>query len=191
MLAAREQAIIDVVNRLLSEKGFEAMTVDEVAFDVGVAKASLYKHFPSKEDLAAAALVRMMERAVAYLKEIPAGDAPVIKLKAATRWMMQLKLRGEMPNLPSQNSTLRATLIGNTTYIDALMQISDTLGDWIEAAQANGQIRSELPAVTVLYTLYARACDPVLEFLQATGSYDNQQIMQMVETSCFEGLLRR
>ncbi|NJM43173.1 MAG: helix-turn-helix transcriptional regulator, partial [Brachymonas sp.] len=122
MLAAREQAIIDVVNRLLSEKGFEAMTVDEVAFDVGVAKASLYKHFPSKEDLAAAALVRMMERAVAYLKDIPAGDAPVIKLKAATRWMMQLKLRGEMPNLPSQNSTLRATLIGNTTYIDALMQ---------------------------------------------------------------------
>jgi len=55
MLAAREEAIIQSVNRLLAEKGFEAMTVDEVASAVGIAKASLYKHFPSKEDLAAAA----------------------------------------------------------------------------------------------------------------------------------------
>ena len=52
MLQAREDAIIRTVNRLLAEKGFEAMTVDEVAADVGIAKASLYKHFPSKEDLA-------------------------------------------------------------------------------------------------------------------------------------------
>ena len=54
MLLAREDAIIQTVNRLLSEKGFDAMTVDEVAADVGIAKASLYKHFPSKEDLAGA-----------------------------------------------------------------------------------------------------------------------------------------
>ena len=31
MLAAREDAIVQAVNRLLAEKGFEAMTVDEVA----------------------------------------------------------------------------------------------------------------------------------------------------------------
>jgi AcrR family transcriptional regulator len=30
------------------------MTVDEVAAAVGIAKASLYKHFPGKEQLAAA-----------------------------------------------------------------------------------------------------------------------------------------
>ena len=47
MLQARESAIIDTVNRLLAENGFEAMTVDEVAAEVGIAKASLYKHFSS------------------------------------------------------------------------------------------------------------------------------------------------
>ena len=57
MLQAREDAIVRTVNRLLAEKGFDAMTVDEVAAAVGIAKASLYKHFPSKEDLAAAAMV--------------------------------------------------------------------------------------------------------------------------------------
>jgi hypothetical protein len=42
MLQAREDAIIRAVNRLLSEKGFDLMTVDEVAAEVGIAKASLY-----------------------------------------------------------------------------------------------------------------------------------------------------
>jgi TetR/AcrR family transcriptional regulator, regulator of autoinduction and epiphytic fitness len=191
MLAAREEAIIDVVNRLLSEKGFDAMTVDEVAFEVGVAKASLYKHFPSKEDLAAAAMVRVMQRAIAQLARLDAALAPIDKLKATARWMMQLKLAGEMPNLPSQNSSLRTTMLANTTYIDALMNISDTLGGWIEAAQQAGQISQQLPAITVLYTLYARACDPVLEFLKASGLYSDHEILNMVEISCFDGLISR
>ncbi|HOE41600.1 MAG TPA: helix-turn-helix domain-containing protein, partial [Rhodoferax sp.] len=48
MLAVREESIVHAVNRLLAEKGFDAMTVDEVAAQVGIAKASLYKHFPGK-----------------------------------------------------------------------------------------------------------------------------------------------
>jgi TetR/AcrR family transcriptional regulator, regulator of autoinduction and epiphytic fitness len=191
MLLAREEAIIDVVNRLLAEKGFEAMTVDEVAFEVGVAKASLYKHFPSKEDLAAAAMVRMMQRAVGELHAMPVAHKPIDKLKAITRWMMRLKLAREMPNLPSQNSTLRATLTANKVYVDALMFASDTLGGWIEAAQKAGQISSKLPAIAVLYTLYARACDPVLEFLKTAELYTDEQILDMVEMSCFDGLAKR
>ncbi len=73
MLQAREEAIIRVVNLLLAEKGFEAMTVDEVAASVGIAKASLYKHFPSKEDLAAAAMVSVMRRAQAFLDAFISG----------------------------------------------------------------------------------------------------------------------
>jgi TetR/AcrR family transcriptional regulator, regulator of autoinduction and epiphytic fitness len=191
MLAAREEAIIDVVNRLLSEKGFEAMTVDEVAFEVGVAKASLYKHFPSKEDLAAAAMVRVMHRATEQITQLEALAKPIDRLKAIARWMMQLKLAGEMPNLPSQNSTLRATLVGNEAYISSLMQTSDTLGAWIEAAQAAKEISSTMPAIVVLYTLYARACDPVLEFLKASEQYSDAQILDMVEASCFDGLRQR
>ena len=72
MHQAREDAIVASVNRLLAEKGFDAMTVDEVAADVGIAKASLYKHFPSKEDLAAAAMVRVMDRARAFLDSLQA-----------------------------------------------------------------------------------------------------------------------
>jgi AcrR family transcriptional regulator len=190
MLQAREDAIIQTASRLLADKGFEAMTVDEVAASVGIAKASLYKHFSSKEDLAAAAMVRVMQRAQRYLKDLPPA-APLDQLRTVARWTMELKLRGEMPSLPSQNSTLRAKLVADAAYMDGLIEVSDRLGAWIEAAQAQGQINPALPAIAVLYTLYARACDPVLEFLRMGGQHEDAQIIDMVMASCFEGLCAR
>ena len=191
MLQVREDAIIHAVNRLLAEKGFDAMTVDEVAANVGIAKASLYKHFPSKEDLAAAAMVLVMRRARDFFASLPDDAAPLDNLRSAARWTMELKLAGDMPSLPSHNSTLRATLMSNTDYMDGLIEVSDRLGGWIEAAQANGTISRKLPAIAVLYTLYARACDPVLEFLQMGGQHSNAEIIELVLCTCFDGLNAR
>ena len=191
MLQAREEAIIRIVNQLLAEKGFEAMTVDEVAAAVGIAKASLYKHFPSKEDLAAAAMVSVMRRAQAFIATLPPEAPPLENLRAVVRCIMEVKLAGEMPSLPSQNSKLRATLMANTDYMDGLMQASDVLGGWIEAAQAQGALNASLPAIAILYTVYARACDPVLEFLKMGDQFSDTQIIDLVMATCFEGLNAR
>ena len=191
MLVAREDAIIKVVNQLLAEKGFDAMTVDEVAAQVGIAKASLYKHFSSKEDLAATAMVHVMQRAQQFLNTLAPEVCAADKIRTVVRWTMGLKLKGEMPSLPSQNSSLRTTLIANKAYMDGLMDVSDRLGAWIEAAQAEGAINPKLPAIAVLYTLYARACDPVLEFLKMGGQHENDQIIELVLSTCFDGLNTR
>ena len=191
MLAAREEAIIQNVNRLLAEKGFDAMTVDEVAAAVGIAKASLYKHFPSKEDLAAAAMVRVMRRAQQFLLGIDDGLPVQEKLKAVVRWMLHLQLAGQMPSLPSQNSSLRSALMANGDYREALLQISEKLGSWIDAGQREGAIVQQLPRQVVLYALYARACDPVVQFLKATGEYGDEQIVDLVLATCFDGLSAR
>jgi AcrR family transcriptional regulator len=191
MLAAREEAIIQNVNRLLAEKGFDAMTVDEVASAVGIAKASLYKHFTSKEDLAAAAMVRVMRRAQQFLADVDPALPPLDKLQAVVRWTLQVQLAGQMPSLPSQNSSLRAALMASRDYLDALVVISDTLGGWIEAAQAQGVLNAKLPAMAVLYTLYARACDPVVEFLRGGGQHSDSEIVELVISTCFDGLSAR
>ena len=191
MLMAREDAIIQTVNRLLADKGFEAMTVDQVAADVGIAKASLYKHFPSKEDLAAAAMVSVMQRAQAFLDGLPAEARAIDKLRTVVQWTMGLKLAGEMPSLPSQNSSLRTALMGNKAYMDGLMDVSDRLGAWIEEAQSQADINPRLPAIAVLYTLYARACDPVLEFLKMSELHSNDEIIALVMSTCFDGLNTR
>jgi TetR/AcrR family transcriptional regulator, regulator of autoinduction and epiphytic fitness len=189
----REDAIVSSVNRLLAEKGFEAMTVDEVAADVGIAKASLYKHFTSKEELAAAAMVAVLDRALAFLDQEAARieATPLEHLKAVARWTVQVQLAGEMPSLPSQSSTLRTTLMQHRAYLDRLVTLSDRLGAWITAAQASNQINPALPPEAVLYTLYARACDPVLGVLKASGNHSDEQIAETVLSTCFDGLAAR
>jgi AcrR family transcriptional regulator len=204
MLEARELAITASVNRLLSEKGFDAMTVDEVAAEVGIAKASLYKHFNSKEELACAAMVQAMQKAQAFLEnlnqqsdvntsqETPNSSSRALnKLMATTRWTLELKLAGQMPTLPSQNSSLRATLMASRPYMDGLMQVSELLGAWIVEAQKEGHLNPSLPPIAILYTLFARACDPVVEFLKMSELHSDEEIIEMVMTTCFAGLNAR
>ena len=151
VLRAREDAIVSSVNRLLAEKGFDLMTVDEVAADVGIAKASLYKHFTSKEELAAAAMIRVLDRAMAFID----------------------------------------SLATNKVYLDRLMEVSDRLGAWIGSAQAHRDLNPALPPEVILYTLFARACDPVLGLLKLTGQYSDEQIIELLVSTCFDGLSRR
>jgi TetR/AcrR family transcriptional regulator of autoinduction and epiphytic fitness len=191
VLRAREDAILASVNRLLAEKGFDIMTVDEVAADVGIAKASLYKHFSSKEELAGAAMVRVLQRAQAFMDTLPPTARAVDQLQAVARWTMQVQLAGEMPSLPAQNSALRASLMANRPYLDRLMDVSERLGEWIVAAQQAGDLNPGLPPEVVLYTLFARACDPVLGLLKASGQHSDERIIEMLLSTCFDGLAGR
>ena len=191
MHQAREEAILQATCRMLGEKAFDAMTMDDVANAVGIAKASLYKHFSSKEELCSAAMVQILGRVQAYLAGLSAELPPLEKLRALVRWSLERLLAQEMPLLPSRNSTLRAVLMANKDYLNGLVSVSDQIGEWITEAQAQGVINPGLPPLVVLYTLYARACDPVVSFLKESGQYSDEEIVDLVVRTCFDGLSAR
>jgi TetR/AcrR family transcriptional regulator of autoinduction and epiphytic fitness len=193
VLQAREDAIVAAASRILADKGFDLMTVDAVAAEVGIAKASLYKHFPSKEALAAAAMVRLMERTLTFSRSLEAKQGAVKEraltcIQGVVAWALRLQLAGEMPTLPAQNSVLRAVLMTHTPYMDRLVALSELLGTWIQAAQQAGQLNPQLPPEVILYTLFAKACDPVVSALKVSGNYSDEQIIEMLVRTCFSGL---
>jgi AcrR family transcriptional regulator len=63
-----DERIIAAAADLLRVRGFERMTVDDVAAEAGVGKATVYRRWPSKDDLAVAAMERL------YTVEIPDVD---------------------------------------------------------------------------------------------------------------------
>ncbi len=191
MHLAREEAILQSTCRLLGEKAYDAMTMDDVANAVGIAKASLYKHFSSKEELCCAAMVQILERVRAYLAGLPSEWVPIEKLRALVCWSLERLITNEMPLLPSRNSSLRAVLMANKQYLNGLVNVSDQIGEWITEAQAQGVIDPKLPPLVVLYTLYARACDPVVTFLKDGGQYSDAEIVELVVRTCFDGLAAR
>jgi AcrR family transcriptional regulator len=190
-LRLREDLILAAVNQLLAQRGYDAMTVEEVAAQVGLTKPSLYKHFESKEALAAAALIRLLDQALAAAQaqpaEAPAGD----RLRGVLRWALTQHLAGAMPLLPSTRSSLREALLKNARYVERLQALSALLLAWIDEAQRDGQIDPTLPSEVVLYTLFARSCDPVLDFLRDSGQYDDARVLDLVLATCFDGLRPR
>lgn len=71
----REQAILQAVGELLLEQGCLALTMDDVARRVGVAKGSLYLHAPTRSDLVAQLLNRWMGE-VPMPSEPPKASGP-------------------------------------------------------------------------------------------------------------------
>jgi AcrR family transcriptional regulator len=60
--APARDRILDTSYELFSRRGVRAVGVDELIERAGVAKATLYRHFPSKDDLVVAFLERREER---------------------------------------------------------------------------------------------------------------------------------
>ncbi len=187
-LIVRENAIVDATNSLLAKKGYDLMTMDEVAAEVGIAKASLYKHFPSKEALAAAAMIRLLENTLGFVRGLPADQSAIDQLRSVLRWALEVRMKGGLPTLPAENTTLREALLNNTRYISRLMDLNELMGELIEKARAQGSIRSELPTEVVLFTIYARSCDPTVDYLRINEQYSDEQVIGFLLSTCFDGL---
>ena len=55
-----DRAIIDAAVRLLTEEGYGRMSVERVAAEAGVGKATVYRRYRDRQDLAAAAVVQVI-----------------------------------------------------------------------------------------------------------------------------------
>lgn len=62
-LSARELELLSVTIDVLDERGYDRLTVDEVAARAHASKATFYRRWPSKADLITAALAARMETA--------------------------------------------------------------------------------------------------------------------------------
>lgn len=184
----REEAIVEATNRLLASKGYELMSMDDIAAEVGIAKGSLYRHFDSKESLAAAVMVRLLKRTSAALSALPDGLSAAGRLEALLRWTLAERLAGGVPHLPSASASLRDALLSHRAYMDELMELSDAVGALIQRAKTDGGLRADLRDEFILYTLYARSCDPTLDFLKAAGSMTDQEIIEQMVSACLKGI---
>src|SRR5437879_6350617 len=70
------EAILDATERLLARKGFRRMTMDDIAAESGVARRTIYLHFPGKEQVALESIDRVVERLLERLRAVAAGASP-------------------------------------------------------------------------------------------------------------------
>src|ERR1700712_118149 len=84
---ATREAIAAAARRLFAERGFDAVTVAEVAEAADVSEKTVFNHFATKEDLAFAGREERLARLLTGLAKRPAGASVLDVFRAATNTM--------------------------------------------------------------------------------------------------------
>lgn len=105
--SARE-AILETAANLFFREGFRAVGVDTVIKEAAVAKMTLYRHFPSKDDLIVAYLQDTNEKFWAWFDEATAqpADQPHIQLMAFFKALEKLVTSPQCYGCPFLNAVV-------------------------------------------------------------------------------------
>jgi len=144
------QNILDVAGNLFGHRGFDAVSLDQIAAEVGVAKQTLLYWFASKDELiqevlseTAIELTLVVEAAIRS-----APDDPLDRLEAVVKAVFRpavrrpslLGLVREISRLPSESSE-RLT--------DSLRPLVERAVSWMRAEMDAGRLRRADPALIV------------------------------------------
>jgi AcrR family transcriptional regulator len=81
----RKQLIVDAAGRVFSARGYHSASMEEIAANVGITAAALYRHFPNKYALFTECATGMVDGLVAALDEVPPEASLTDVLAAVTR----------------------------------------------------------------------------------------------------------
>jgi AcrR family transcriptional regulator len=86
--AVRSQIAVAAM-ALFAERGFEETTVDEIAVEVGMSSRSVFRYFPTKEDIVVGHLDEIGDKLATALEARPVDEAPWVALRHAMRPHLQ------------------------------------------------------------------------------------------------------
>jgi len=86
----RERAILDACEALLAQKGYDAMTVGDIAQGAGITRGALYFYFGSKQEVVAALVARTVEHLWERSRATAQAEDPRQAVAAAMRRTVEL-----------------------------------------------------------------------------------------------------
>jgi len=170
--ATREE-LLQTAGELFAQRGYDHVTVAEIAAGAGVSVKTLFQHFRSKEDLLLAELDQTHERLLNALREREPGESPVDALVA---WMSS-----EIENSPPDGMERWERTVGNSPAVAALRRrlyeqweiaIARVLAD--EANEARPTPRTRLLAAELVAIVRVTSSDEVRDFVLRHPSGDRR-----------------
>lgn len=86
----RERAILDTCEALLAAKGYDAMTVGDIAQGAGITRGALYFYFGSKQEVVTALVARTVEHLWERSRATARSDEPRQAVAAAMQRTVEL-----------------------------------------------------------------------------------------------------
>ncbi|WP_422746136.1 TetR/AcrR family transcriptional regulator [Mycobacterium sp. WMMD1722] len=137
----RRSQLIDAAERLVAERGFLAVRLEDIGAAVGISGPAIYRHFPNKEALLVELLVGISTRLLAGAREVLAGatDAAAaleglidfhldFALGESDLIRIQDRDLGYLPE-PAKRQVRRAQRLYVEIWVDILRELDEQLGE--------------------------------------------------------------
>ena len=134
-------AILDLAEELVRSRSFNAFSYQDIADRIGIRKASIHYHFPSKEDLGVAIVERLRRQAVAWASaQVERNASPLERFDAYLAFQAESLCRGEMicPQgiLGAEYNALPERV--KESYLEFLEQVQAWLSSVLRKGQEQG-----------------------------------------------------
>lgn len=141
----RKNEILDAVDTLFSQKGFDGTSTNDILEKVGIARGTLYYHFKSKEDILDALIERYLIRLLSVAREIAADQSQPVNDRLI-RVVMALNInQGSGREMILQMHKPQNALMHQKIQKAILRGVTPILSELIKEGIERGQFQTPYP----------------------------------------------
>jgi TetR/AcrR family fatty acid metabolism transcriptional regulator len=192
----REELILQATEEVLAEKGYYETSVDEIAARVGIAKGTVYLHFPGKEDLVIAILER---NAQVMVELVEATVATASSNREKLEAILQVVYGGffdpgkkhlmQLPYIVMNSAELRRVFVekkgcmrGKWDRLEAL------IASILEDGKAAGEFDKTMPTPVMISAFFSLLSPRSFERLNANNQMPVSDFVKHLGRFCFKGI---
>ncbi|MBU1049956.1 TetR/AcrR family transcriptional regulator [Candidatus Bipolaricaulota bacterium] len=185
-MGAKEQ-ILAIGHQLLVRDGLRAITTNAVAQRARISKKTLYRYFPSKDELLEEILVSFVEENLSHLDNILKRDEPAIE-----RILASLRYIGEF--LPQMQHRVISQVESVAPHLwqiidDIRVRRLQALKGLMEEAQGDGYLRSDVNPNHWILLLTGTIQSVITPQVLLRTRISLIELLESLQTIYFEGLL--
>jgi AcrR family transcriptional regulator len=185
--ALREE-IMNAAQELVAEKGYGAMSMDELAARVGISKPTLYAHFANKDELVIEAATREMKQMIALI-ESQADRSPMDQLCFIMRQILQRQVQMHTLGIGPWPEIFRL-LCAHDEALGYMQRIGGDIVALVQQGIAEGEIDPDLDPEAVVRAFFGLASALHKWYVAAPGPSDPQRAADSLVEIFMRGVRR-
>ena len=188
----RVELILREAQVVLAEKGYHEMSMDEIAARVGIAKGTIYLHFPSKEDLVIALVKQTVTNYVEAVEQcatrpLSSRERLELILQEAFGTERQKQVQIFMTAFSGGNFR-KETIDKEVAMSDFISRIGKAIRSILEEGKANGEFRADISTGIMVTTFVALTSQPRFNLYLEEDPLPPEELASMVGQVFFQGI---
>ncbi|MDR0840506.1 MAG: TetR/AcrR family transcriptional regulator [Christensenellaceae bacterium] len=135
------EEILRASRRLFREKGFESVTLDEIAKKAGISRATLYNYFPGKDSL----LLGILRAEHALIRAMLSGELRGAGAEARLRQTVEVLVLDAISYLALTRKLLYLNSLEDNFLHPTRAELTQIFAGLVEECKAEGVFRSVIP----------------------------------------------